>query len=86
MKTNNLIIICAWAFLIVLWILSFLGGWDLFWPFILFFIVIMLSVAVSTIPGKTKSETEVSEEIREIKEKIEATAQDVEEIKRLIEE
>ena len=86
MESKNLIIICAWVFLIVLWILSFFGEWDLFWPFIFFFIVIILTIAVSVTPEKTKSEIELSEEIKEIKSKLEATAKDVEEIKKIIEE
>lgn len=79
-------IICAWGFLIVLWILSFFGEWDLFWPLILSFIVLFLTISVSFTPEKTSSDSKLSEEIKDIKSKLETTAKDVEEIKKIIEE
>jgi ABC-type bacteriocin/lantibiotic exporter with double-glycine peptidase domain len=79
-------IICAWGFLIVLWILSYFGQWDLFWPLILSFIVLVLTVTLSYTPEETSSDEKLSEEIKDIKSKLETTAKDVEEIKKIIEE
>ena len=86
MESKIIAIICAWGFLIVLWILSYFGQWDLFWPLILSFIVLVLTLTVSYTPEETSSDEKLSEEIKDIKSKLEATAKDVEEIRKIIEE
>ena len=86
MESKKITILGAWGFLIVLWILSYLGNWDLFWPFILIFIVLILTVAISFTPEPPSSDTKLSEEIRDVRSKLEATAKAVEEIKKIIEE
>ena len=86
MESNKITIICAWGFLIVLWILSYFGEWDLFLPLILSFIVLVLTIGMSYSPEETTSDKNLSEEIKEIKTKLESTAKDVEEIKKIIEE
>ena len=86
MESKKITIICAWGFLIVLWILSYFGGWDLFLPLILSFIVLVLTIGMSYSPEETTSDKNLSEEIKEIKTKLESTAKDVEEIKKIIEE
>ena len=86
MESKKITIICAWAFLIVLWILSYFGQWDLFWPLILSFIVLVLTVTVSFTPEEIPSDKKLSEEIKDIKTKLETTSKDVEEIKKIIEE
>lgn len=86
LESKNIIIICAWAFLIVLWILSYLGEWDLFWPLMLSFIVLIITIAVSYTPEESSSEAKLSEEIKDLKSKVESTAKDIEEIKKIIEE
>jgi hypothetical protein len=86
MKTKNIIIICAWAFLITLWILSFFGEWDLFWPLMLSFGILVISIGMSFTPDDTQSNPKLTEEIQDLKSKVETTAKDIEEIKRIIEE
>ena len=86
MESKKITIICAWEFLIVLWILSYFGEWDLFLPLILSFIVLVLTITISFTPEMTPSDTKFSEEIKDIKSKLETTAKDVEEIKKIIEE
>lgn len=86
LESKNIIIICAWVFLIVLWILSYLGEWDLFWPLMLSFIVLIITIAVSYTPEVSSSEAKLSEEIKDLKSKVESTAKDIEEIKKIIEE
>ena len=86
MESKIITIICAWGFLIVLWILSYFGEWDLFWPLILSFIVLVLTIGMSFTTENTSSDTKLSEEIKDIKIKLESTAKDVEEIKKIIEE
>ena len=81
-----IVVICAWAFLIMLWILSFLGEWDLTWPLILSFVVLAFSVIVGLSEEKSSSDDKVATEIKEMKSKMEKTARDVEEIKRIIQE
>jgi len=81
-----IVVICAWAFLIMLWVLSFLGEWDLFWPLVLSFVVLGFSVIVGLSEEKSSSDDKVATEIKEMKSKMEKTARDVEEIKRIIEE
>jgi hypothetical protein len=86
LESKNIVIICAWVFLIVLWILSYLGEWDLFWPLMLSFIVLIITIAVSFTPEVSSSEAKLSEEIKDLKSKVESTAKDIEEIKKIIEE
>ena len=86
MESKKITIICAWGFLILLWILSYFGKWDLLWPLILVFIVLILTVTLSTSTETDSSDTKLSEEIKDLKSKLEATAKDVEEIKKIIEE
>ena len=86
MESKNLIIIFAWVFLILFWILTYFGGWDAFIPFMMIFIVIIISIAVSFAPSETKSDSNLSKELKEIKNKLDETAKDVEEIKKIIEE
>jgi len=86
LESKKITIICAWGFLIVLWILSYFGEWDLFLPLILSFIVLVLTIGMSYSPEETTSDKNLSEEIKEIKTKLESTAKDVEEIKKIIEE
>jgi hypothetical protein len=86
LESKKIIIICAWGFLVLLWVLSFFASWDLFLPFIFTFIVLTLTIALSFIPETTSSDTNLSEEIKDLKSKIETTAKDVEEIKKIIEE
>lgn len=86
MDSKKITIICAWGFLIVLWILSYFGGWDLFLPLILIFIVLILTITLSYTPEETSSDEKLSEEIKDIKSKLENTAKDVEEIKKILEE
>ena len=86
MESKNIIIICAWAFLIMLWILSFLGEWDLFFPLMLSFIILIISIALSFTPEVASLDNKTSEEIKELKSKVDKTAKDIEEIKKIIEE
>jgi fatty acid desaturase len=86
MESKKITIIGAWGFLIVLWILSYFGNWDLLWPLILVFIVLIVTVAVSFTPETPSSDAKLSEEIKEVKSRVEATAKDVENIKKIIEE
>jgi c-di-AMP phosphodiesterase-like protein len=86
MESKNIIIICAWVFLIMLWILSFFGEWDLFWPLILSFIVLVISLSLSFTTEDKSSDKILSEEIKDLKSKVESTARDIEDIKRVIEE
>lgn len=86
MENKIIVIICAWAFLIMLWILSFLGEWDLFWPLALSFVVLGLSAIVGLSEEKSQSDEKLKTELLEMKSKMEKTARDVEEIKRIIEE
>jgi hypothetical protein len=79
-------IICAWGFLIVLWVLSYFGEWDLFWPLILSFIVLVLTIGISFSTEEKTSENKFSKEINDIKTKLDSTAKDIEEIKKIIEE
>ena len=86
MESKKITIICAWGFLILLWILSYFGKWDLLWPLILVFIVLILTVSLSSSSETNSSDTELSEEIKDMKTKLESTAKDVEEIKKIIKE
>lgn len=70
----------------MLWILSYFGEWDLFWPLILSFVVLVFTITVSFTPETTSSDAKLSEEIQDLKSKVEATAKDIEEIKKIIEE
>jgi ABC-type bacteriocin/lantibiotic exporter with double-glycine peptidase domain len=86
MESKNIIIIFAWTFLILLWVLSFFGEWDLFWPLILSFIVLFITIAIGFTPEVASQDKKVSEEIKDLKTKLESTAKDIEEIKKIIEE
>ena len=86
MESKKITIICAWGFLIVLWILSYFGEWDLFLPLILSFIILVLTIGMSFLTEETSSDKKLSEEIKNIKTKLESTAKDIEEIKKIIEE
>ncbi len=86
MESKNIIIIFAWTFLILLWVLSFFGEWDLFWPLILSFIVLFITIAIGFTPEVSSQDKKVSEEIKDLKTKLESTAKDIEEIKKIIEE
>ena len=86
MESKNITIIFAWTFLIVLWVLSYFGEWDLFWPLILSFIVLFITIAIGTTTEVTSSDKKLSEEIKDLKSKLESTAKDIEEIKKIIEE
>jgi len=48
--------------------------------------VLILTVTLSTSTETDSSDTKLSEEIKDLKSKLEATAKDVEEIKKIIEE
>ena len=82
MESKNIFIICSWAFLITLWILSYLGEWDLFWPLILTIILLAISISLSFTSQVSSSGNNLSEEIKELKLKIEKTSKDIEEIKK----
>ncbi len=86
MESKNIIIICTWVFLITLWILSYLGGWDLFWPLMLSFGILVISIGMSFTPESTQSNPKLTEEIQNLKSKVDTTAKDIEEIKRIIKE
>jgi hypothetical protein len=86
LESKKITIIAAWIFLIMLWILSFFGNWDLFLPLFFSVVVLVLTVALSLMPETTSPETKLSEEIDDLKSKIEATSKDVEEIRKIIEE
>ena len=82
MESNKLIILCIWTFLIVLWILSYFGEWDLFIPLLLFFIVLGVTVAVGTwLPEEREEEIELVSELKNLKSKLDSITKDVEEIK-----
>jgi len=82
-----LIIVCVWTFLIVLWILSFFGEWNLFIPLLLFFVVLGVTVAVGlSSPEEKKQEIGLVSELQKIKSKLDSLTKDVEEIKKTIEE
>ena len=73
--------------MIVLWILSFFGEWDLFVPLLLFFVVLGVTVAVGlSSPEEKKQEIELVSELQKIKSKLDSLTKDVEEIKKTIEE
>jgi len=82
MESKNIFIICSWAFLITLWILSYLGEWDLFWPLILTIILLAISISLSFTTHVSSSENNLSEEIKQLKLKVEKTSKDIEEIKK----
>ena len=85
MESKNMTIICIWIFLITLWILSFFGSWDLFWPLMLSFIVLIISVGLGFSTEDNSPDQALSEEIKNLKSKVDSTAKDIEEIKRIIE-
>jgi hypothetical protein len=86
LESKKITIICAWGFLIVLWILSYFGEWDLFLPLILSFIVLVLTIGISFSTEENSSEKKLSKEINDIKTKLESTSKDIEEIKKIIED
>ena len=83
MESNNLIILCIWTFLIVLWILSYFGEWELFMPLLLFFIVLGVNIAVGTwLPEEREEGIELVSELKNVKSKLDSITKDVEEIKK----
>ena len=86
MENKNIIIIFSWVFLIVLWILHYLGEWNLFLPVILTFIILIFTVFLSYTPEGKSLDKDVSNEIKDLKSKLEKTSKDIEEIKKIIEE
>jgi len=86
MESKNVMIICAWAFLIMLWILSFFGEWDLLWPLILSFIILIFTVSVSYTDDTKSNDTKGSEDIQDLKSKLNAIEKDIKDIKKIIEE
>jgi len=86
MESKNVMIICAWAFLIMLWILSFFGEWDLLWPLILSFIILIFTVSVSYTDDTKSNDTKGSEDIQDLKSKLNAIKKDIKDIKKIIEE
>ena len=83
MESNNLIILCIWTFLIVLWILSYFGEWELFMPLLLFFIVLGVTIAVGIwLPEEREEGIELVSELKNVKSKLDSITKDVEEIKK----
>ena len=85
MESKNITIICAWTFLFLLWILSYLGNWNLFLPLMLSFIILVISIGMSFAPSITQSDAKSIEGIEDLKSKLEETTKDVEKIKKIIE-
>lgn len=86
MESKDIIIICSWAFLIMLWILSYLGEWDLFWPLMLSFVILFISIGMILSPTVNQSDPKLTEQIQELTFKLEETAKDIEEMKKIIKE
>jgi hypothetical protein len=81
----------------MLWIAAFMNLLDGFFPILMTFIIIIISISIMYLPidsmkdNKLSSETkstdkDLTNEIMDLKTKLESTAKDIEEIKKIIEE